>query len=274
MERLRRKAPGAAVSEDVDLDLRNCHYLGPAAVVTLCALRAKADLAAKSFRIALPESPPPLTNYCRYSGLQRFFGLGPGPDAHPDNVTTPVRQFRTRPLSELAEISSLVRRQMGLSKSDEHYLNLTLIELAQNVLDHAKSQVGGFLSARALSTERQVRFAVADLGIGFREALRLTHPVHRDLDAIRLAMTANVSSKSSTHNLGQGLKLLRDIVLANGGSMLLCSKGAWFELLNGRENVGVFLNGNEYPGVLAVVTLPVRGPGADEDKDDHGDVWD
>ncbi|SET18125.1 ATP-binding protein [Stigmatella erecta] len=273
LERLRRKAPGAALSEDVELDLRSCQFLGPAAVVTLCALKAKADLAARSFRIALPEIPPPLTNYCRYSGLQQFFGLGPGPDGHPGSVTTPVRQFRTRPLSELAEMVSLVRRQMGLSESDEHRLNLTLMELAQNVLDHAESQVGGFLSARSFANEREVRFAVADMGIGFRETLRRTYSVLRDVDAIRLAMTANVTSKSSTHNLGQGLKLLRDIIQAKGGSMFLCSKGAWFELRNGRDNVGVFLNGNEYPGVLAVVTLPVRAPDADEDEDEHGDVW-
>lgn len=274
LERLSRKAPGATVSEDVELDLRRCHYLGPAAVVTLCALKAKADLGASAFRIVLPEGPPALTNYCRYSGLQQFFGLGPGPDNHPDSVTTPIRQFRTRPLSELEEIVSLVQWQMGLSRSDKDHLKLTLIELAQNVLDHARSQVSGFLSARAFSNEREVRFAVADMGIGFREALRRRHPVSRDVDAIRLAMTQNVSSKSSTHNLGQGLKLLRDIIQAKGGSMLLCSKGAWFELRNGRDNVGVFLNGNEYPGVLAVVTLPIRDPGADEDEDAHDDVWD
>ena len=271
LERLRRKAPGIGITEDVELDLRRCQFLGPSAVVTLIGLQAKATEHAHQLTL-LPPAHPQLLNYCRYSGLLNAFSAGPPPDQHAANVTTPIRQFHTRPLSEIEEVARLVRLQMGMTSSDENRLTLTLIELAQNVIDHSQSVVGGFLSARAYSNEREVRFAVADMGVGFREALSKTHAISRDLDAVRLAMTPNVSSRSSSHNLGQGLKLLRDIILENGGSLLLLSKGAWYELRGAREHYGVLLSGNEYPGTMAAVRLPLR-PATERDEEPHADIW-
>ncbi len=72
----------------------------------------------------------------------------------------------------MEEVIDLVRRTMAWPETATDRLLVALAEVADNVLYHAASPIGGVISARAFKGEREVRFAIADHGIGFREALR------------------------------------------------------------------------------------------------------
>jgi hypothetical protein len=51
------------------IDLRKCSYLGPDAAVVLMALLVQARMAGREWKILLPEGPPALVGFCRFSGL-------------------------------------------------------------------------------------------------------------------------------------------------------------------------------------------------------------
>lgn len=174
-----------AFSTDLRVDLSDCGFLGPMAVVSLCALKRKAQL--DGFAMSLvPPRHERLASYCSYSGLLSEFGLGPPPDSeHPRNVTRPVMTFvGTIPRNEIAALVTLARSQMRLSRTGEEDLKLTLSEVEQNVLDHSESEMGGVVSGRAFAERREVRFAVADLGVGFRMALKKRFEAETDVDAL------------------------------------------------------------------------------------------
>lgn len=256
--------------ETITLDLSDCGFFGPSAVVTLTALRRWArDLGHDLTITAIPRKDQ-LSHYGRYSGLWEEFGVGPPPSSHPENVTTPVRSFQSIiPIGAIEEVVRLARSQMTLSTAAEHDVTLVLSELAQNVLDHSASPVGGFISARAYGGEREVRLAVADLGIGIRASLSSRVTTENDGLAIRLALQEEITGKTSPRNLGLGLSHLHAIVRLTEGRMVIWSQRGFLEFETGRDYVRT--TDTPYPGTLVFVRLPARVAG--EPGDDTTDVW-
>jgi signal transduction histidine kinase len=258
------------LDDDVTLDCSLCGYLGPIAVATLCALRRAASSRGLLLEMIPPQSVH-LLAYCAFCGLLGDFGIGPPAVAHPESVTTVVRQFDTAPLQAQQEIVDLARYEVGLSKVDEGNLKLALAELTQNVLDHSKSGVGGFLSARAFKNVRDLRFVVADLGIGFRQSLKNKHVIRSDRDAIALALQERVSGQTLKRNMGMGLSLLQDVVRRNGGELMVYSGQGALVDRNGR--VKITTPRVAYPGSLASVRLRMNEPNAVQLEDGEEDVW-
>lgn len=250
------------------IDLTNCRYLGPLGVSVLGSLQLTRATDAR-LSLTPPLAPPQLLAYCQWAGLLELFSAGPGPAPHPDNVTTPLRIFSERPQSQMDEVVDLVTRTMPWPDAAVKRLQITLAELAQNVVDHARSSVGGLLSARAFKNEREVRFVVADRGVGFREALlRNNIASSDDTDAIRRALNCGVTSRSSTHNMGQGLKTLVGIVQKNEGRLLLVSRSGYLDLHGNRRDFGRL--GHPFPGSLALIRLKM---GKAEATERVTDVW-
>ena len=136
--------PQLAFPDDLTVDLTDCGYLGPMAVVGLAVLRRVAEIQGKRVCI-VPPSLDRLYNYCRYSGLLAEFGAGPPPDVgHPRNVTRPLAFFDTQtPRHDIGQIVQLAQSEMALTEAGKGDLKLTLGEVTQNVIDHSSSKVGG-----------------------------------------------------------------------------------------------------------------------------------
>lgn len=254
--------------EPLKIDLASCGFLGPSAVVTLCGLHRTFGKDDRTLTIE-PPTHDKLRNYCQYSGLLAEFSLGPQPEDHPASMTTPLRGFETvLPTTAIGEVVSLARRSMQLSQSAEHDLTLVLSELIQNVLDHSRSEVGGFLSARAYKEVRDVRFAVADFGVGIRASLaaRVTSP--NDKEAIRLALQEEVTGRTSPRNLGLGLSHLHAIVRRTAGRMVIYSRQGFLKYEGGRDTLG--LADVPFPGTIVFVRLPLR---EGDDQEAAVDIW-
>jgi anti-sigma regulatory factor (Ser/Thr protein kinase) len=261
----------AYVSDDVLVDLSRCKFLGPSAVVTLAGLRRLAVAGGRTMRI-VPPTLSPLINYCRYSGLLAEFGEGPAPDRHPpgENVTIPLEVFSDRlDLEQIRRVVLLAKQQMSLSSTAEDDLKIVLAELVQNVLDHSLSPVGGIISARAYSKDREVRFSVADMGVGIRASLSRRYAVTSDAAAIRKALQERVTGRSSQRNLGLGLSNLHAIVRSSRGQMVIYSRNGYLGFDGGRDRVG--LAKVPFPGTIVYVRLPARDIKGDVDT--TVDVW-
>jgi signal transduction histidine kinase len=165
---------------------------------------------------------------------------------------------------------TLAKSEMAISRMAQEDLMLLLSELTQNVLDHSQSVVGGFISARAYKDVRDVRFAVADFGVGIRQTLGRQFSIASDEDAIRKALEAEVTSKSSSRNLGLGLSHLHDVVRLTGGRMVIYSGNGFLRREHGKD---LFRSSDTpFPGTIAFVRLPPRQPEHDEPSD-VTDIW-
>jgi hypothetical protein len=108
-----------------------------------------------------------------------------------------------------------------------------VVELLRNVVQHAKSRIGGIAFATYLPTVGLAEFAVADTGRGIRASLGDRYPeVKTDFAAVRWAVLPHVSGtfapgayQSMADNAGLGLFFIKEIVSRGCGSFFLASGG-------------------------------------------------
>jgi signal transduction histidine kinase len=269
---IKRLAPGWPVLVDnaLTLDLSECKYLGPAAVVILAALCNDLKTNGKPL-IFVPPKLPELRAYCGFSGVLMATGTGPAPNpSHPKNVTIPTRNFTVYDATAIDLVVHLARRFMKMSSQTESVLRVSMTEIVYNVLDHAKSRLGGFLSARALTGERQVRFCIADFGEGIPKVIRRAHPdLVTDQRAVAGAFDDRRTSRSRSGNRGLGLHSLLEAVRHNGGTLELLSYGGGANSKGGKKLVPFDL-ASQFPGTMVIVSFNIDDSLYGEDDPAYG----
>lgn len=104
-------------------------------------------------------------------------------------------------------------------------LGALIADLAENVLQHARSEGGGVASLMILPEEDMVELAIADCGIGIRGSL-VENPEFEDIDddlsAIKAAVRPGATADPGSGG-GYGLFLARLVVRDNGGSIIIRS---------------------------------------------------
>lgn len=245
-------------SEPWGLDLRVCEYLGPFATAIIAALWEDAREAGVAPGIGLPESPPELVGYCRFSGLSQLVRGGPRPDpSHPACETVPLRFMTRSAMNDPDDLVRLIRRHHEMSRDAEEYLRLCVNETLQNVQDHAVSPVGGAYAARFLRNRREARVAVVDTGRGVAATLRGRFPsVSSDDAALRAVLEGGHSAKSTVRNMGVGISNMARTVSGSGGNFVIVSGHAVREVTpdghaSGRDSLDI-----GFPGTAVCFTFP------------------
>lgn len=238
-----------------------CTYLGPwAATVLLAAFLRGVELRQQP-RIKLPrapDAPAALLAYCEFSGMSHRFESGrtPNPD-HPDCETVPLTDFRRANWNLSDGVIRLLRRHMELSDESEDQVRTCIGEVAQNVEDHARSSIGGILSARYFERFGEVRVAIVDRGIGIGASVRSTRAqTTGSLEALRLVIEGGFSSKSRPNNMGLGVSNLFRLIASSRGKIAVYSGDAMAEAHQGgtpRAQTVDF----DFPGTAVFFTLPL-----------------
>lgn len=215
------------------LDLSGVVFIGPAALATL--LSVVADAIERG--VVAPDStyvPPRNRLVARYLDRVDFNRLVAGQDVQGDFRRRPPTGFRPFQIfvaeDELEELcNSLVlaaTEAAAITKKDRTAVLLAIAEIAQNVLDHADSRVGGFAIAQRSKSRQEFEVAVADAGIGIAGSLR-QNPAYQhitgDADAITLALAPGVTANPGSDNKGVGLATIRDFLRENEGRLLVRS---------------------------------------------------
>jgi hypothetical protein len=130
-------------------------------------------------------------------------------------------------------------------------------ELGANVVEHAGSPSGGFVTAqryKAGTPDERIIVAVGDVGIGIRESLRPRYGDMSDDAAIRRAVQWHVS-RVPDEGRGQGLPGVVDGVRGLGGTVWIRSGVALRTIARGRQvTVGV----SRLQGTIVGARLPCR----------------
>ena len=149
-------------------------------------------------------------------------------------------------------------------------LQYGMVELGRNVIQHAKSDLGGVALAQYYPDSRRVQVAVCDAGVGVRQSLARTYPeaTCSDLAALKLALLPHVSGAlpegtyAGNENAGLGLFFSKEICWRTGGSFWILSNGALIGVVENDESGErrVYRPSNErWPGTVVVMDVPEDG---------------
>lgn len=138
-------------------------------------------------------------------------------------------------IRESKEIGGIVSSVMHLLELDDNEVadavKYALVELLRNVVQHARSRIGGLVSAVYFPESEIVDVIVADIGCGLRSSLRDSYKeINTDQKAVRFALQPHVSGtfysgayQSMRDNAGLGLFFIKEIAARSMGGFFLGS---------------------------------------------------
>lgn len=172
------------------VDLTGCSYLGPDAAAALAAGILDAKLRNKSIDVRWPKGPKELRAFCDYSGLTDIANSEKyeNHDFNPEHNVLRLRVLTTATFRDADPVIRLVKAHISISDDMEEYLRICVNEVIQNIQDHAKSGIGGVLSARFMTAQREVRIAIVDRGEGIHTTLKRRYPDTTELNALQRVM--------------------------------------------------------------------------------------
>lgn len=224
--------------------LRECH---PMLALRLRMFIDWHGLAGHAVRVLPPtheETAQRLADMGVASGLAPDVLQLPTPSAARRDEVLPIVSFRDHIAVEDAarDAVELLQRQTDPFGSWGDALYMAIGELCDNALQHGKNDLGGYLAAdRVLDPRREMRLAIADLGIGIPEHIRAHHPEwHDDTAAITRALVRGVSGTGDPHR-GNGFAEVFEAALQT--DLVRSSSGADVDIRSGYGRVGVRIFG-------------------------------
>lgn len=235
------------------VDLRDVRWVDPVHLVTVAAVAEAAHRDGLAFELRGPAQP----DRARYAARMRLGELVTSLGGTHDLPAVPLTR-RIEHLVEVARLSTsrdvdtlagLVHSRVAELDADlAHALHQGVAEIGQNVCDHARSV--GFVAAQTIPRRGELRFAVADPGVGLRATLR-ARGARDDRHAIDLAL----HGVSRYGRRGTGLPSTVHAVTSLGGYLYLAS-GDTSVLVTGKRRTTS--DGPVFAGTVVEGRVPTR----------------
>ncbi|MFW5868428.1 MAG: hypothetical protein ACOCX2_11465 [Armatimonadota bacterium] len=166
--------------------------------------------------------------------------------------------FATRNVSNVltSRLCSVAEANWDVNESAVKLMSYGLGECIDNVVAHSASPIGGFTCAQAYRNRDAMQYAVSDSGIGIRASLAERYELSSDAEAIKLALEKHITGKLTGH-AGEGLFVVREMVAANGGVLIVHSGNALYQLDRG-QRTGQIAEVPPFPGTVVGIELALR----------------
>lgn len=129
-----------------------------------------------------------------------------------------------------------------------------LDEIFSNAAIHSQSTAGVFCCGQAYPKSEKIRFTIADCGIGIRKSLRESRGEDMSADqAIDWAMTEGTTARSGDVPGGLGLKILREFIEINKGTIKIVSETGFWQLQGGKVTTHRYFR--SYPGTIVTIEI-------------------
>jgi hypothetical protein len=203
------------------VDLRGVGWIDPVHLVSVAAVAEAAHRDGLSFRLHGPSAPDRSRYASRMKLGELVTELGGTHDLPAVSTATAsehlVEVARLRTPVDVARLATLVYERVAELDADlAHALHQGVAEIGQNVCDHARSV--GFVAAQTIPRRGELRFAVADPGLGLLGTLR-ARGAENDQHAIDLAL----HGVSRLERRGTGLPETVNAVTRLGGYFYVAS---------------------------------------------------
>lgn len=113
-------------------------------------------------------------------------------------------------------------------------IELTAVELINNVIDHAQSTLGGTIVGASFSSRKHIELTVIDFGATIPGTLKYLYPNLLDHELIAKSMEFGVSRrKGESHNYGRGLDIVKNYALQDKDcSLVIISNNGFASITN------------------------------------------
>jgi hypothetical protein len=247
------------------LDLTRIAFVDAYALTGLACFVASADRGGLAIRMVLPEDPDVRSWLSRMHLGDVLDAFGVRVEGELPRVAERDRRDALIELQRFGDthgsdrLASFIweRLQGGADGEVVNQLFEATGELGANVVEHAGSPSGGFVTAqryKAGAPEERIIVAVGDAGVGIRESLRPRYGEMTDDAAIRRAVQWYVS-RVADEGRGQGLPGVVEGVRGLGGTVWIRSGVALRAITRGRQtSIGV----SRLQGTIVGARLPCR----------------
>jgi hypothetical protein len=247
------------------LDLTRIAFVDAYALTGLACFVASADRDGLATRMVLPEDPDVRSWLSRMHLGDVLDAFGVRVEGELPRVAERDRRDALIELQRFGDthgsdrLASFIweRLQDGADGEVVNQLFEATGELGANVVEHAGSPSGGFVTAqryKAGAPEERIIVAVGDAGVGIRESLRPRYGEMTDDAAIRRAVQWYVS-RGPDEGRGQGLPGVVEGVRGLGGTVWIRSGVALRAITRGRQtSIGV----SSLQGTIVGARLPCR----------------
>jgi hypothetical protein len=247
------------------VDLREVPWVDPVHLVSVAALAEAAQRDGLAFRLRGPSAPQRARYAARMQLGTVVTALGgehdlPDPPA-PAGAQTLVEVARLDTPIDMRRLAEHVYDRVAERDTDlAHALHQGISELGQNVFDHARSV--GYVAAQTIPRRGELRFAVADPGVGLLATLT-GEGARSDRSAIDLAL----AGVSRLGRRGTGLPQTVGAVARLGGHFYLASGGAATTITPRRR---VHSTGSDFRGTIVEGRVPTNRTQGTMDADAGG----
>ena len=204
-----------------NIDLENITWIEPIGIGIL-----------KLYKVANPEVQIHLTgnetaiNYCN-TILNS--------SRSPAQTYTPFIPFDNEIDSIAKDVTDkIIQNAHNLTTEDRkdlsEYLRYLVSEMMDNVVSHAQSPCGGYITAQYYPQKKKVQVVIIDNGLGLKQTLSHKYPLETESDAISKALEKEVTGSNSfsiynniPKHAGLGLFFLTSIIRETAGKLLLVS---------------------------------------------------
>lgn len=141
-------------------------------------------------------------------------------------------------------------------------LKSTVVEALNNITDHAKSKVSGFVATQYFPKNTKLVISICDFGIGIPNNVneylkREGKPKLDNVAALEQAVFQGFSTFSKPHNRGYGLDTILSIVKASNGEIEIVSNKAYYSQQIVHNSVKKMKHelGFSFPGTYLIIKL-------------------
>jgi hypothetical protein len=243
-----------AVFEDIEFDMSSTRWFDADMCAAFGAILY--GVSANLNSIELTHIIPRVEDVLRRNGFLSHYGRTQTPDRW--RSTIPYQRFEIkddRYFAKYIEDKFIRRTEMpGMSVPLQKKFRESVSEIFSNSVIHSQTKMGIFSCGQFFPGQHCLVFSVADLGIGIRENVKQHTGFDMAADqAIAWATQGTNTTKRGRIPGGLGLKLLREFISMNRGSLRIVSDaGYWCLSADGFTRA---LLPNRFPGTVVNIEI-------------------
>lgn len=244
----------------LNVDLTHMDFIAPYHVVSLACLIEEYHL--KGIKIKFTKSNTPASSYLKELGFFNYWNEGfDRKKYHPDEVKSSfcLWQLDKEMFHAYVIYAKEYFNRHFFSGMNLEPLNVSLAELFNNVIDHSKSKVGGYVFTQYFQKKSQIVISLCDFGNGIPKTItrylkRNKDKIVSNEEAMELAFKRGFSTESTPQNRGLGLDNISSIVKTMKSDLLIISNDIYLRQQSDGNFVKTVMK-EDFPGTQVVISL-------------------
>lgn len=193
--------------QDVVLDFTKCTSVQAGQMLGICVQTYDYSRRGIEFDLRLPDKPQLASLFKNTNWAHLIDHQGFDPSEYQSPIRIPATRFEDadQQFAIGQRISSTLLKAVEVEPENFNAFDWAVNEITDNVINHSRSEYGGFVQVSLFKNRRQVQVTVADSGLGIPTTLRSGHEgLTSDVDALNSAIREGFT-RDKSQGQGNGL---------------------------------------------------------------------